>query len=60
MRLRYWHCANRRCGHFAWADAPNKNEKLAWAKLDASVPVVTDVGFSADDLAQGGPGPGGN
>ena len=51
----YWHCANRRCGLFQWADRPPP-KPLTWARMDASVPVVTDAGFSADDLAQGGLG----
>ena len=53
----YWRCATRRCGFFAWAgDGPRKRSQLAWARLDGTVAVVTDYGFSANDLAQGGLG----
>lgn len=51
----YWHCPSRRCALFQWADRPPP-KPLTWARMEASVPVVTDAGFSADDLAQGGLG----
>ena len=52
---RYWRCATRRCGHFSWASGIARPGALAWARL-ARTPVVTDFGFSANDLAQGGLG----
>jgi hypothetical protein len=52
----YFHCEHRRCGFFAWAE--NRGESwadLIWKRFPSFV-VVSDYGFSAKDLLQGGVG----
>ena len=52
----YFHCGNRKCGFFVWAD--NRGESwadLTWKRFTSFV-VVSDYGFSAKDLLQGGVG----
>ena len=51
----YFHCENRRCGFFAWADNRQSWTELSWKRFPSYV-VVTDYGFSAKDLLQGGVG----
>lgn len=56
----YWHCPTRKCGYFAWADGaagrPSPSSgPLSWARFPA-LPVVSDFGFRAADLRQGGVG----
>jgi hypothetical protein len=56
----YHHCAKRLCGHFAWADGQQraqarKKKPLQWQRF-SGIPVVTDYGFTAADLRQGGVG----
>lgn len=52
----YWHCAARRCGFFAWADAQaRQNARMWWQRFPEFV-VVSDFGFRAEDLRQGGVG----
>lgn len=52
----YWHCPTRRCGFFAWADArARQNAQMWWARFPEFV-VVSDFGFRAEDLRQGGVG----
>ena len=52
----YFHCALRRCGFFNWAD----NQRRSWKNYDwkrfPSFVVVSDFGFSAEHLRQGGVG----
>ena len=52
----YFHCAMRRCGFFNWAD----NKRASWKHYDwkrfPSFVIVSDFGFSANDLRQGGVG----
>ena len=58
---RYFHCVDRKCGFFAWADGTGgpstarPKEPLAWTRLP-SLEVVSDFGFRAADLRQGGVG----
>ena len=58
----YLHCAERKCGFFAWADGGSAwarggtTSRLRWDRLPPSVPLVTDYGFRAADLTQGGVG----
>jgi hypothetical protein len=52
----YFHCAERRCGFFAWAD--NRQQiwsEFTWKRFPSFV-IVSDYGFSAKDLLQGGVG----
>ena len=52
----YYHCEERRCGFFAWAD--NRRSSIrdyTWKRFPSFV-LVTDFGFSAQDLQQGGIG----
>ena len=60
----YWHCGNRprQCGYFEWGDRlrgtgswPRKHKKLQWQRFPG-LPIVTDYGFTAHDLRQGGVG----
>ena len=52
----YFHCADRRCGFFAWADQRQQNwSEFTWTRFPSFV-VVSDYGFSAKDLLQGGVG----
>ena len=61
----YFHCPSRTCGFFAWADGdpsqPSRpgssrpKEPLSWQRFPG-LPVVTDYGFRAADLRQGGVG----
>jgi hypothetical protein len=52
----YFHCAMRQCGFFNWAD----NKRASWKHYDwkrfPSFVVVSDFGFSAEHLRQGGVG----
>lgn len=60
---KYFHCPTRACGFFAWADggqgAPSRDsspsQPLTWTRLPSLV-VVSDFGFRAADLRQGGVG----
>ena len=61
----YFHCASRTCGFFAWADgdpsqpsrgpSTKSSAPLAWSRFPM-LPVVSDFGFRAADLRQGGVG----
>jgi calpain-15 len=60
----YFHCPKRNCGFFAWADGGASSsggrgglsaKPLEWTRLPSLV-VVTDYGFRAADLRQGGVG----
>ncbi len=52
----YFHCAKRVCSFFVWADAnERKREELTWRRFPTFI-IVTDFGFSAEDLRQGGVG----
>lgn len=55
----YWRCAQRKCGHFAWVDGGERQaaswSKIGWTRLPA-LDVVSDFGFRAQDLRQGGVG----
>lgn len=60
---KYYHCAKRSCGYFAWADGGEvafrrggTAAKLAWARLPLDLHIVSDFGFRAEDLRQGGVG----
>ena len=60
---RYWHCPFRRCSFFAWADGGEvafrgggSAAKLTWARLPPELGIVSDYGFRAEDLRQGGVG----
>jgi calpain-15 len=52
----YFHCEMRRCGFFNWAD----NKRSSWKNYDwrrfPSFVIVSDFGFSAEHLRQGGVG----
>eukprot|EP00965_Chrysotila_dentata_P174895 5774059-Pleurochrysis_carterae.AAC.4 len=59
----YWHCARRVCGFFGWVDGGSgggshsgRDRKLQWARMPTSMALVTDYGFRAADLRQGGVG----
>ena len=59
----YWHCKARKCGFFCWADGGDAAfkrggtaAKLSWARLPLKLNVVSDFGFRAEDLRQGGVG----
>eukprot|EP00899_Mesostigma_viride_P005554 jgi/Mesvir1/149/Mv13513-RA.1 len=52
----YYYCAARRCGFFAWANSQATPwSTFAWSRFPQYV-VVTDTGFKASDLQQGGVG----
>ena len=54
----YFHCSSRKCGFFLWADGEQRSQarkRLSWSRFP-SLPIVTDFGFSAADLRQGGVG----
>jgi len=54
----YYHCRTRRCQFFAWGDGLERSKvrkRLKWMRFPM-VPIVTDFGFSAADLRQGGVG----
>eukprot|EP01043_Picozoa_sp_COSAG02_P015373 COSAG02_NODE_654_length_18824_cov_222.971001_3_plen_503_part_00 len=55
----YFHCATRSCGFFAWADGGQSSsrvrQKLGWQRFPHLL-VVSDFGFRATDLRQGGVG----
>lgn len=56
----YYHCANRRCTFFCWADRGGGGGRdmaagLTWIRLPA-LEIVSDFGFRAKDLVQGGVG----
>ncbi|CAE7760645.1 Capn15 [Symbiodinium pilosum] len=52
----YWHCEKRRCGFFAWADSENRRREKIWWQRFPEFMVVSDFGFRAEDLRQGGVG----
>ena len=59
----YYHCRTRKCGFFAWADGGEvafrrggTAAKLAWARMPLELHIVSDFGFRAEDLLQGGVG----
>ncbi len=60
---KYYHCPTRQCGFFAWADGgevafrgSGSAAKLTWARLPPELCIVSDFGFRAEDLRQGGVG----
>ena len=60
---KYFHCPSRRCNFFVWADGGEvafkrggEATKLEWARLPLSLNIVSDFGFRAEDLRQGGVG----
>eukprot|EP00931_Biecheleriopsis_adriatica_P073159 TRINITY_DN47502_c0_g1_i1.p1 TRINITY_DN47502_c0_g1~~TRINITY_DN47502_c0_g1_i1.p1 ORF type:complete len:1021 (-),score=218.76 TRINITY_DN47502_c0_g1_i1:37-3099(-) len=52
----YWHCETRRCGFFAWADSEHRRQSKIWWQRFPDFHVVSDFGFRAEDLRQGGVG----
>ena len=60
----YWHCERRKCGFFGWVDGgavawrggERDRSPLEWARMEREMDVVSDYGFRADDLRQGGVG----
>ena len=55
----YFHCAERRCGFFAWADGEQRERDrppLTWERMPQTMAIVSDFGFRAQDLTQGGVG----
>lgn len=52
----YWHCETRRCGFFSWADSQNRRQGKIWWQRFPEFLVVSDFGFRAEDLKQGGVG----
>jgi calpain-15 len=59
----YYHCPSRACGFFAWADGGEvafqrggTAAALQWARLPQELHIVSDFGFRAQDLRQGGVG----
>lgn len=52
----YWHCESRRCGFFAWADAESRRTSSMWWQRFPEFCIVSDFGFRAEDLRQGGIG----
>ncbi|KAL1527564.1 hypothetical protein AB1Y20_008951 [Prymnesium parvum] len=59
----YYHCRARMCGFFSWADGGaatfgrgGRAASLSWARMPLSLHVVSDFGFRAADLRQGGVG----
>lgn len=52
----YWHCPTRRCGFFMWADAEARRSSHMWWQRFPDFHVVSDFGFRAEDLRQGGVG----
>lgn len=52
----YWHCESRRCGFFAWADAEMRQRSRMWWQRFPEFVIVSDFGFRAEDLRQGGVG----
>jgi len=52
----YWHCESRRCGFFAWADSEHRRHSKIWWQRFPDFLVVSDFGFRAEDLKQGGVG----
>ena len=52
----YFHCETRRCGFFNWADNRRSSWKqYHWERFSSFV-IVSDFGFSAEHLRQGGVG----
>ena len=58
----YFHCSTRACGFFVWADgdgnfgrSSGQNQPHGWSRFP-HLPVVSDFGFRATDLRQGGVG----
>ena len=54
FQRKYFYCAARACSFFCWAE-PRKGQQYHWKRFPSFV-LVTDYGFSADDLMQGGVG----
>ncbi len=58
----YYHCKSRKCGFFCWADGGEvfqrggSSEKLDWSRMPIALNIVSDFGFRAEDLRQGGVG----
>ncbi|CAK9025513.1 unnamed protein product [Durusdinium trenchii] len=52
----YWHCETRRCGFFSWADSDSRRSEKIWWQRFPDFLVVSDFGFRAEDLKQGGVG----
>jgi len=52
----YWHCEKRRCGFFAWADSDHRRREKIWWQRFPEFMIVSDFGFRAEDLRQGGVG----
>mgnify|MGYP002803532134 FL=1 len=52
----YWHCETRRCGFFAWADSQHRRHGKIWWQRFPEFLLVSDFGFRAEDLKQGGVG----
>lgn len=52
----YWHCETRRCGFFSWADSQYRRQGKIWWQRFPEFLVVSDFGFRAEDLKQGGVG----
>ena len=56
----YFRCPSRKCGFFAWADGGfskgGSAERLGWARMPRELAIVSDYGFRAEDLRQGGVG----
>ena len=59
----YWHCPTRRCSFFGWADGgevafrrDGAAAKLEWSRMPHALHIVSDYGFRAEDLRQGGVG----
>ena len=52
----------RKCGFFCWADGGEvfqrggSSEKLDWSRMPIALNIVSDFGFRAEDLRQGGVG----
>eukprot|EP00930_Biecheleria_cincta_P054773 TRINITY_DN4117_c0_g3_i1.p1 TRINITY_DN4117_c0_g3~~TRINITY_DN4117_c0_g3_i1.p1 ORF type:complete len:1072 (-),score=160.66 TRINITY_DN4117_c0_g3_i1:138-3233(-) len=52
----YWHCDARKCGFFSWTDRVSvQTWQMTWLRFENFV-VVSDFGFKAADLRQGGVG----
>jgi len=52
----YWHCEKRRCGFFAWADSDHRRREKIWWQRFPEFMIVSNFGFRAEDLRQGGVG----
>ena len=59
----YFRCPARKCGFFSWADGGEvafrrggSAAKLTWARMPGHLAIVSDFGFRAEDLLQGGVG----